>query len=74
MIQADRVMRHLQDHGTLTAAEAMSEYGIGHLASRVSELRADGAPIGKRMVSAKNRYGETVSFAEYYLTEDKENG
>ena len=66
--QCQRVMRHLENVGPLTSAEAMYEYGIGHLASRISDLRLkEGAPIGKKMVSRKNRYGETVSFASYYL-------
>ena len=42
--QTERVLRHLRDFGSLTALEAMSDYGIMHLASRIDELRKDGWP------------------------------
>jgi len=40
------------------------------LASRINDLKRMGYPVRKRSVSAKNRYGETVYFAEYYLPEE----
>lgn len=52
MTQCDRILRHLESGGSLTAAQAMQEYGI---------------PIQKRTASSKNRYGEKVSYAVYYL-------
>ena len=67
MTQCEKVLRHLREHGTITAAEAVYEYGIFRLAARVSDLKRDGHRINRRMVSAKNRYGETVNFAEYRL-------
>ena len=41
------------------------------LASRISDLRYQGYAIGRRMKTSKNRYGDDVHFAEYYLEEDK---
>lgn len=67
MTQCDRILRHLESGGSLTAAQAMQEYGIYRLASRINDLKKRGVPIKKRNVSSKNRYGETVCFAEYYL-------
>lgn len=67
MTQCDRIMRHLREVGPLTGAQAMSEYGIAHLASRISELRQGGVAIRKEMKSSKNRYGEAVSYAVYSL-------
>jgi hypothetical protein len=40
------------------------------LASRISDLRQQEYPIGRRIKTSKNRYGESVSFAEYYLIEE----
>ena len=71
MTQRDRVMRHLREVGPITGAQAMSEYGIAHLASRITELVQAGQPIKKRMASAKNRYGETVSFCVYSLEREE---
>ena len=67
MTQCERVLRHLEDFGSITSAEAISEYGVYRLASRISDLKKRGVPIEKEMVSGKNRYGELTSFARYSL-------
>ena len=43
--QCDRIMRHLKDYGTLTGVTALEEYGIAHLASRITDLRQQGVEI-----------------------------
>lgn len=65
--QTERIIRHLRDYGSITSLEAMEEYGIMRLASRVSDLRKAGMPIRAEMVSGKNRYGEATNYARYYL-------
>ena len=67
MTQCERVLRHMRDYGSITSAEAITEYGIYRLASRISDLKKQGIPIEKEMVSGKNRYGEPTSFARYSL-------
>lgn len=69
MTQCERVLRHLQDCGSITTYEAFTEYGITRLASRICDLKKDGYRIGKAFVTAKNRYGEPVSFCRYSLEE-----
>ena len=71
MTQCEMILQHLVEHGSITAIEAMEEYGIARLASRVSDLKSDGVPIRRRMVTAKNRFGEPVSYAEYRLEEEE---
>jgi len=70
LTQNDRIMQHLREHGSITQLEAMQEYGIYRLASRISDLRKDGVKIKRDMVKGKNRYGEATCFAEYRLLED----
>lgn len=70
MTQVDRILRHLEDYGSITQAEAMNDYGIMRLASRISDMRKRGYQIISERVSSKNRYGETVSYARYSLKED----
>lgn len=65
--QCERILRHLKDYGSITSATAMQEYGIMRLASRISDLKRQGVPIKKEMVSGKNRYGEKTSFAKYSI-------
>lgn len=70
--QCERVLRHLNDFGSLTSAEAITEYGIYRLASRISDLRKLGFPIKSEGVKSKNRYGETVSFSKYSLRSEQQ--
>lgn len=69
MTQKERILRHLRDYGSISQLEALKEYGIMRLSSRVSELRAEGYPIRREMVSSKNRYNENTSYARYFMDE-----
>lgn len=70
--QNDRILRHLKDHGSITSLEAMTEYGVMRLASRINDLKCMGYNIISRTIKSKNRYGETIHYSEYSLAE-KEN-
>lgn len=72
MTQTERVIRHLRDYGSITSMEAVRDYGIMRLASRISDLKKAGMPIRVEMISGKNRYGENISYARYRL--EKEGG
>lgn len=67
MTQCERILRHLEDYGSITSAEAITEYSIYRLASRISDLKKQGVHIKKETVSGKNRYGERTSYARYSL-------
>ena len=67
--QCDRILRHLKDYGSITSMEAMQEYGIMRLASRINDLRRSGVAIQSETVTGKNRYGETTHYAIYRLAQ-----
>ena len=67
MTQCDRILRHLQDCGSITQAEAVTEYGCYRLGARIWDLKAQGVPIKSETVTGRNRYGERTSFARYSL-------
>ena len=67
MTQSERIIRHLNDYGSITQGEALQEYGIMRLASRVNDLRRDGVPIITEVVTGKNRYGEPTRWARYRM-------
>lgn len=67
MTQTEQVLRCMEKSGSITSLEAMQEYGIMRLASRITDLKKAGIPIRRDMVSQKNRYGETVTFARYSI-------
>lgn len=71
MTQKEMVLSHLQKYGGITAAEAMSEYGIGRLSARIWDLRHDGVQIINDRQKSRNRYGKTVSFDRYRLDGEK---
>lgn len=60
----------MKDHGSITALEAVSEYGIMRLASRIADLRNEGIAIVSEVVKGKNRYGESTHYARYRLAEE----
>ena len=70
--QNDRILRHLKDYGSISSLEAITEYGILRLASRISDLKGQGINIVSETKTGKNRYGETTHFKVYRLAE-KEN-
>ena len=73
MTQNDRILRHLQDYGSISSMEAVREYGIMRLASRISDLKKAGIPIYREMVTGKNRYGENTSYARYSIDQGGAN-
>jgi hypothetical protein len=70
MTQRDIILWHLQNVGTLTRAQAMSEYGIVELPARIVELKRLGHNITSEKGTSKNRFG-TVHFNIYKLEEKK---
>lgn len=70
--QCERIVKYLNDFGTITQFEALRDLGIMRLASRISELNKNGANIGGEMISVKNRYGENCSIKRYFLKGEKD--
>lgn len=67
--QCDRILRHLKDYGYITSLDAMKEYGIMRLASRINDLKNRGYNIISITEKSKNRYGEAVHYSVYMLAE-----
>lgn len=70
--QCDLVLRHLKDYGEISQLDALREYGIMRLASRVSELKKRGVNISVTMATGRNRYGEKTRYAIYELNNAQE--
>ncbi len=69
--QCDLIMRHLKDYGEISQLDALREYGIMRLASRVSELKKRGVNINVTMATGRNRYGEKTHYAIYELNKQE---
>ena len=70
MTQCERILRHLRDYGSISGLEAISEYGIMRLASRISDLKKQGYIITSERVNVRNRYGEPSHYSVYHLIEE----
>jgi len=65
MTQKERIVKYMDDFGSISTMEAFTQLGITRLASRIHELARNGLAIKKEMVSSKNRYGEEVHYMRY---------
>ena len=65
MTQCEKIIKYMEDFGSISTMEAFSDLGITRLASRIHDLTRMGIPIEKRMESGKNRYGEAVHYMRY---------
>lgn len=67
MTQTERILNHLDKYGSITALEAMNEYGIMRLASRISDLKRKGYNIKSENVTVKNRFDEKCVIKKYSI-------
>ena len=70
MTQAERIMQYMSEFGGITQFEALRDLGVMRLASRISEMRRNGVKINDKMISVKNRYGETVHVKRYEVAHE----
>lgn len=65
--QAVRVLKYMEDFGSITQFEALKDLGVMRLASRISDLKKMGYPIESQTEAVKNRYGENCYIKRYSL-------
>ena len=62
-----RILKHLQENGSITPLEALEQYGCYRLGARVFDLRRDGYNIHTTIVEGTDRNGEPTKYARYTL-------
>lgn len=65
--QCSMILAHMKKHGEITDNIARDYYGCKRLASRISDLRADGYPIATIRETGVNMFGKKVSWARYVM-------
>lgn len=65
--QNSRILKFMDENGSINQIEALQELGVMRLASRINDLRDSGYAIETKMKHSTNRWGEKVRFAEYRL-------
>lgn len=68
--QTERVLKYIEDFGSITQLEALNDLGVMRLASRISDLKKLGYPITSNVEAVKNRYGENCYIKRYGLQTD----
>jgi hypothetical protein len=63
----------MKDFGSISSLEAITEYGILRLASRINDLKRKGYPIISETKTGKNRYDESTHYKVYKLVEKEGN-
>lgn len=64
----ERVLDYIKDFGSITSLDAFRDLGNTRLSASIWLLRhEDGLNIKSINVSSKNRYGDKVTYARYYL-------
>ena len=65
--QWERVLKYLDDFGSITPLEALADLGIMRLGARIYDLRKKGYAIIRETEKSHNRYGQPVRYARYRL-------
>lgn len=67
--QCDMILLYLKEHGSITALDAIREFGCMRLAARISDLRERGYVIEAFDEYSNNRYGDKIRHSRYFLHE-----
>lgn len=70
MTQSDRILQYMRTKGSITALDAMREFGCMRLAARIRDLRSAGYGIRSVIESSTNMFGEQVNYSRYSLDGD----
>ena len=66
--QKEKVLKHLQNFGSITSWDAIELYGATRLSAIIYLLRQEGHKISSKTEKGRNRYGHPVQFAKYVYT------
>ena len=69
----DRVLRHIETTGDITAWEAIQQLGCTRLSEYIRQLREQGYDIQDEWIKARNRYDEEIKYKRYFITEVRDN-
>lgn len=68
MTMKERILRHLEDYGSITTWEAITEYGCTRLGHYIYLLRRkDNYNITDEIIKSTNRYGDATYYKKYNL-------
>ena len=69
--QCEIILRHMNEHGSITAKVATSRYRIYRLAARIADLRKRGYNIVTNKKAGSSISGRRSRYAEYRFEEEE---
>ena len=69
LTQSQRVLKYLNDFGSITSLEAYRDLGIIQLPRRIYDLRQSGINIKSDWQVVINRYNEKTQIKRFYIGE-----
>ena len=70
MTQKERVLKYIEDFGSISGLEAIKDIGVMHLPGVIRDLANEGVDIERTTESIKNRYGNKTHYKRYSLKRD----
>ena len=65
--KTEEVLKHLQEHGSITSIEAIERYSATRLSVIIFNLRKRGHNITTEMIDFVDRYGNKSVYGKYIL-------
>ena len=65
MTQCERILKYIDDFGSISSMQAFSDLGVTRLASRIHDLKRMGYQIESETRQSVNRYGESTHYSVY---------
>lgn len=69
--QKERIIRYINDFGSITTKEAFIDLGVSRLSARIADLKDEGYEFTDEWESSKNRYGETVTYKRFSFRKEQ---
>lgn len=60
MTQCERVLKYMEDFGSINLMQDMKDLGVMRLGARIFDMKKAGHKITRRTVTGRNRYGAPV--------------
>lgn len=70
MNQCEKIKDYIRQFGSISSMEAFKDLGITRLSARMLEIERQGFPIEKKLEYSTNRFGESVHYVRYCLSEE----
>ncbi len=69
MKQTERILKYIDEFGSISSMEAFADLGITRLSARIFDLEDMGIRFDRKQEAVVNRYGDKVYYTRYSIAE-----